>query len=78
MTYTTSAPGPDDGLRLMLRSNQADYLPVSDTATFKIAIQEPLQEPFPDAFGYNAATGFINAFAFTRVNAYLWWCFYAN
>ncbi len=48
---------------MILKSDQAEFLPITDTATFKIAIHAPLQEPFVDAFGYNAAAGYTNSLA---------------
>lgn len=57
------------GLRMILVSNQSEYLPFIESAGARIAVHDPAVEPFPDAFGYNAATGFTTSFAVNLVHS---------
>ena len=66
--YKVTSPSAQNGLRLLLRSDQSEYLAIGDTATYKVAISGPNEEPFVDAFGYNVAAGYISALALTRTD----------
>lgn len=69
-TYTSTRAGPAYGLRLMLKSNQSDYLPLTESAGIRVAVHSQNEEPFPDAFGYNAATGFTTSFGIKYVSSF--------
>lgn len=56
------------GLRVLLKSNQAEYLPMMESAGARISIHSQSQEAFPDAFGLNAAVGFTTSFALQYVS----------
>ncbi len=60
--YKSTRAGPLYGLRLLLKSAQADYLPLTESAGVRVAVHGQDEEPFPDAFGYNAAAGFTTSF----------------
>lgn len=54
---------------MLLKSNQSEYLPIIESAGARIAIHSQDQEPFVDAFGYNAATGFTTSFGIQYVSS---------
>lgn len=60
--YKSTRAGPLYGLRLLLKSNQTEYLPLTESAGVRVAVHKQGEEPFPDAFGYNAAAGFTTSF----------------
>lgn len=55
------------GLRVMLYANVSEYLPTSESVGFRITVHDKWIVPFPDAFGYNAPTGFLSSFGVRMV-----------
>ncbi|VDK83305.1 unnamed protein product [Litomosoides sigmodontis] len=54
--------GANFGLRVLLYADISEYLPTSEAVGFRITIHDKWVVPFPDAFGYNAPTGFLSSF----------------
>uniref|UniRef100_A0A7I4XW99 Amiloride-sensitive sodium channel n=1 Tax=Haemonchus contortus TaxID=6289 RepID=A0A7I4XW99_HAECO len=54
---TSSRAGPLYGLRMVIRTDQAKYLPWTETAGVIMSIHGKDDVPFPDVFGYFAAPG---------------------
>lgn len=50
------------GLRLLLKSNQSDYVKGTESSGVRVVVHGQGEEPFPDAFGYNAASGYTTSF----------------
>lgn len=44
-----------------MKSNQSDYLPFSGSVGIRLVVHGQEEEPFPDAFGYSAAAGFLSS-----------------
>ncbi|EFO27882.2 amiloride-sensitive sodium channel [Loa loa] len=59
---TAHQAGANFGLRVLLYADTSEYLPTSESVGFRITIHDKWVMPFPDAFGYNAPTGFLSAF----------------
>lgn len=55
------------GLRVLLYADTSEYLPTSEAVGFRITIHDKWVVPFPDAFGYNAPTGFLSSFGVRMV-----------
>ncbi|KHJ95660.1 hypothetical protein OESDEN_04389 [Oesophagostomum dentatum] len=55
--YSSSRAGPLYGLRMVIRTDQAKYLPWTETAGVVISIHGKDERPFPDVFGYFASPG---------------------
>ncbi|KIH55530.1 Amiloride-sensitive sodium channel [Ancylostoma duodenale] len=55
--YSSSRAGPLYGLRMVIRTDQAKYLPWTETAGMVMSIHGKDEAPFPDVFGYFAAPG---------------------
>ncbi|GMT14574.1 hypothetical protein PFISCL1PPCAC_5871 [Pristionchus fissidentatus] len=71
---TAHRAGANYGLRVMLYANVSEYLPTSESVGFRITVHDKWIVPFPDAFGYNAPTGFLSSFGvrmkqFVRIQA---------
>jgi hypothetical protein len=60
--YNSTRAGPLYGLRLLVQSNQSEYLDLTESAGVRVTIDSQTETPFPDAFGYNAAAGFTTSF----------------
>ncbi|CAJ0959859.1 unnamed protein product, partial [Mesorhabditis belari] len=54
--------GANYGLKVILYADIAEYLPTTEAVGFRITVHDKWIVPFPDAFGYNAPTGFLSAF----------------
>ncbi len=52
----------------MVKSNQTEYLPLTESAGVRVAVHGADEEAFPDAFGYNAAAGFTTSFGIKFVS----------
>lgn len=51
----------------MLFADVSEYLPTSESLGFRITVHDKWVAPFPDAFGYNAPTGFLSSFGVRMV-----------
>ncbi len=51
-----------------MKSNQTEYLPITESAGVRVSVHGQSEEPFPDAFGYNAAAGFTTSFGIKFVS----------
>ncbi|KAM3718505.1 Degenerin-like protein [Dirofilaria immitis] len=59
---TAHQAGANFGLRVLLYADTSEYLPTSESVGFRITVHDKWVVPFPDAFGYNAPTGFLSSF----------------
>uniref|UniRef100_A0A183DRR3 Degenerin-like protein unc-105 n=1 Tax=Gongylonema pulchrum TaxID=637853 RepID=A0A183DRR3_9BILA len=59
---TAHRAGANFGLRVLLYADVSEYLPTSESVGFRITVHDQWTVPFPDAFGYNAPTGFLSSF----------------
>uniref|UniRef100_A0A915PQI3 Uncharacterized protein n=1 Tax=Setaria digitata TaxID=48799 RepID=A0A915PQI3_9BILA len=59
---TAHQAGANFGLRVLLYADISEYLPTSESVGFRITVHDKWLIPFPDAFGYNAPTGFLSSF----------------
>ncbi|VDM91990.1 unnamed protein product [Onchocerca ochengi] len=59
---TAHQAGANFGLRVLLYADTSEYLPTSEAVGFRITVHDKWVVPFPDAFGYNAPTGFLSSF----------------
>ncbi|CAD6200286.1 unnamed protein product [Caenorhabditis auriculariae] len=55
--FISSRAGPLYGLRMVLRTDQADYLPWTETSGVIMVIHTQDEVPYPDVFGYFAPPG---------------------
>ena len=53
--------GPLYGLRLLVRTNQDDYVSFVRTAGVRVAVHLRGTDPFIEAFGYDAPPGMVSA-----------------
>ncbi|KAK6047061.1 Amiloride-sensitive sodium channel [Cooperia oncophora] len=63
-TKNSSRAGPLYGLRMVIRTDQAKYLPWTETAGVIMSIHGKDEVPFPDVFGYFAAPGTATSLVF--------------
>ncbi|CAG9530017.1 unnamed protein product [Cercopithifilaria johnstoni] len=59
---TAHQAGANFGLRVLLYADTSEYLPTSEAVGFRVTVHDKWVVPFPDAFGYNAPTGFLSSF----------------
>lgn len=60
--YKSTRAGQLYGLRLLIVTNQTDYIPIVNSAGVRVSVHDQKEEPFPEATGFNAATGFGTSF----------------
>lgn len=53
---------------MLLYADVSEYLPTSESVGFRITVHDQWTVPFPDAFGYNAPTGFLSSFGVRMVS----------
>lgn len=56
------------GLAVTLYNDEAEYLCTSESAGFKISLQDQPEYPFPEINGFYAATGVLTSAAIKRVD----------
>lgn len=55
--YFVTHAGANFGLRIIMKTNVSEFLPITDTAGMRALIHDQTDEPFPDVFGYNVQIG---------------------
>ncbi|GMT29660.1 hypothetical protein PFISCL1PPCAC_20957, partial [Pristionchus fissidentatus] len=58
---TTARSGPLYGLRVVMRTDQARYLPWTEASGIVVSIYNETDQPFPDVFGFYAPPGTATA-----------------
>lgn len=56
------------GLRLLMRVQQHEYYPCTQTAGFKVYMHPADEYPFVETYGYNIAPGLLTSMAITMVS----------
>ncbi|CAB3407348.1 unnamed protein product [Caenorhabditis bovis] len=59
---TNERSGPSYGLRLEVFVNVTEYLPTTEAAGVRLTVHSIGEQPFPDAAGFSAPTGFVSSF----------------